>query len=106
MVKRIPKNAWLETWPDGKTYWVWERPIPSDRAFLKMVASYLHKYRSKCGAKTKHHGGRPCQAKVIPGKTRCKWHGGMSTGPRTPEGRERCRQAVLKRWAKWRAQQA
>jgi len=24
---------------------------------------------------------------------RCRMHGGLSTGPRTPEGRERCRMA-------------
>ena len=27
---------------------------------------------------------------------RCHKHGGASTGPRTPEGRERCRQAPLR----------
>ncbi len=104
MVKRIPKNAWLETDPDGRQYWVWERPLPSDRAFLKMATRLLHKHRARCGAKTKHNGGKPCRCKVIPGKNRCKWHGGMSTGPRTPEGKERARQAVIRRWEKWRAE--
>lgn len=64
----------------------------------------MKKRRPDCGAKTKHFGGRPCRAQAMPGKTRCKWHGGMSTGPRTPEGKERSRQAVLRRWAKWRAE--
>lgn len=27
---------------------------------------------------------------------RCRFHGGLSTGPRTAEGRERSRQATLK----------
>ena len=27
---------------------------------------------------------------------RCRMHGGKSTGPRTPEGRERCRKANWK----------
>jgi hypothetical protein len=27
---------------------------------------------------------------------RCRMHGGQSTGPRTAEGRERCRAAVVK----------
>lgn len=97
-MKRIPKNAWLETDADGKSYWVWERPLPSERALLKALVRVLHKCRPKCGARTKRDG-KPCQAKVIPNRTRCKWHGGLSTGPRTPEGRERCRQAVLRRWA-------
>jgi len=25
----------------------------------------------------------------VPGKKRCRWHGGLSTGPKTPEGRAR-----------------
>jgi len=45
--------------------------------------------RVQCGAKTK--AGHPCGAKSIPGKRRCKWHGGCSTGPRTDEGRMRSR---------------
>ena len=30
------------------------------------------------------------------GKARCRIHGGLSTGPRTKDGKERARQAVLK----------
>jgi hypothetical protein len=25
--------------------------------------------------------------------SKCKWHGGLSTGPKTPEGRQRCAEA-------------
>jgi len=32
--------------------------------------------------------GRPCRARALP-NGRCKWHGGRSTGPRTPEGKRR-----------------
>lgn len=32
--------------------------------------------------------GRPCRALALP-SGRCKWHGGMSTGPRTPESKRR-----------------
>ena len=40
-----------------------------------------------CNARTK--SGTPCRAlKLAHG--RCKWHGGLSTGPRTPEGKARC----------------
>ncbi|MEJ7808600.1 MAG: HGGxSTG domain-containing protein [Telluria sp.] len=39
-----------------------------------------------CGAR-RHRDGQPCQAKSQPGKRRCKWHGGCSTGPRTAEGK-------------------
>lgn len=27
------------------------------------------------------------------GKTKCRYHGGASTGPKTPEGRQRCAEA-------------
>jgi len=55
-----------------------------------------------CGAKTRK--GTLCKAKPLPGKTRCKFHGGASTGPKTPDGRERIAEAQRQRWAKWRAQ--
>ena len=41
-----------------------------------------------CGAK-RCRDGQPCQGLSVPGKRRCKWHGGASTGPRTDEGRAR-----------------
>jgi len=52
-----------------------------------------------CGAKTRQ--GTPCKAHAIWSTrsrryTRCRNHGGLSTGPRTPEGMERIRQAVTK----------
>jgi hypothetical protein len=39
----------------------------------------------RCGARTRK--GTPCSAQKIPGRKRCKWHGGLSTGPRSCEGR-------------------
>mgnify|MGYP000882046894 FL=1 len=40
-----------------------------------------------CGAKTR--AGTPCKRKDIYLNGRCKLHGGMSTGPKTPEGKAR-----------------
>jgi hypothetical protein len=54
-----------------------------------------------CDARTKRDG-RPCFAAPVPGNTRCKFHGGMSTGPKTPEGRARIAEAQRRRWAKYR----
>lgn len=54
----------------------------------------------KCGALTRK--GTPCRCKPMPGKRRCKFHGGASTGPKTPEGRERIAKAQRRRWARWR----
>ena len=53
--------------------------------------------RQLCGARTRK--GHPCKAKALPGKRRCKFHGGMSTGPRTREGRQRIAEAQRRRWA-------
>ena len=48
-----------------------------------------------CGAQTRTEDKHPCQR--IAGKSgKCHLHGGHSTGPRTPEGRERQRIAVTK----------
>lgn len=44
--------------------------------------------RVTCGA-TRHRDRQPCQAKSEPGKQRCRFHGGRSTGPRTQEGKKR-----------------
>lgn len=38
-----------------------------------------------CGAK-RSSGPGYCTLRPIKGRTRCKWHGGRSTGPKTPEG--------------------
>ena len=37
-----------------------------------------------------------CKNPALKGKAVCKWHGGMSTGPRTKEGIQRIREAHLK----------
>jgi transcriptional regulator with XRE-family HTH domain len=56
----------------------------------------------KCGARTRK--GRPCQLAPEPGRTRCRVHGGLSTGAKTPEGRARIAEAQRRRWAAWRAE--
>jgi len=50
-----------------------------------------------CGAFARTTG-LPCQAKAMT-NGRCKNHGGMSTGPKTPEGRQAIAQATRKRMA-------
>lgn len=42
--------------------------------------------RKPCAA-ARRRDGKPCRALNEPGKRRCKWHGGLSTGPKTAEGR-------------------
>ncbi len=47
-----------------------------------------------CKAKTRK--GTPCLCLGDGANGRCKLHGGMSTGPRTPEGRERALENLLR----------
>ena len=50
--------------------------------------------RPRCGARTRT--GQACQARAVwdrerdrPRNGRCRLHGGLSTGPKTPEGKAR-----------------
>ncbi len=67
-------------------------------AFKDREAQRATRRRVRCGAKTRK--GTPCRNKSEPGKRRCKFHGGLSTGARTPEGIERIREAQRRRWSK------
>jgi hypothetical protein len=44
-----------------------------------------------------------CQCKPL-ATGLCKFHGGKSTGPRTPEGRARIAEVQRRRWASWRGE--
>jgi hypothetical protein len=46
----------------------------------------------QCKARSKRTGFQ-CKAPAIKGKPVCKAHGGLSTGPKTAQGRERCAEA-------------
>ena len=46
---------------------------------------YTEPERITCGAKTRT--GAPCKRKPIPGKKRCRNHGGLNRSDRTPQGR-------------------
>ena len=58
-----------------------------------MAAYVIHgKDPQRCGAMAKHADpsrvrGRRCRNWPVPGRTRCRFHGGLSTGPKTPEGK-------------------
>ncbi len=52
------------------------------------VPAGANQARVICGAK-RRRDGQPCQGLSVPGKAKCKWHGGASTGPRTDDGRAR-----------------
>lgn len=50
-----------------------------------------------CGARNRRDGSQ-CVAFPVRGSRRCKWHGGMSTGPVTIEGKRRCYAAGIGAW--------
>lgn len=79
-----------------------ERRIAEDlqrrQAQAKTKASRL---RVQCCAKTRK--GMACRNTSEAGRKRCKFHGGMSTGARTPEGIERIREAQHRRWERHRS---
>lgn len=59
-----------------------------------------------CGARTRSNS--PCAKYPIAGERRCRLHGGLSTGPKTAEGRARIAAAQFKhgRYVNWRARRA
>lgn len=85
---------------DGVLGWRdWQQEaLDREMARLRLkVEAKLARRRVKCGAKTRK--GHPCRLLSEPGKHRCKFHGGMSTVPRTPEGKARISEAQRRRWA-------
>jgi hypothetical protein len=58
----------------------------------------------RCGAFARSTG-KPCQAPGNGRGGRCKLHGGMSTGPKTEQGRRRLQEAMKQRWVRKRGEQ-
>ncbi len=57
------------------------RNVNAERRSIDAVAKPV------CGARTRR--GTPCMCKNLLRGGRCRFHGGMSTGPRTTEGKAR-----------------
>lgn len=56
------------------------------------VTTFVATEVPRCQAKSKR-SGLQCRKAAMRGKMVCRTHGGASTGPRTPEGRQRCAEA-------------
>ena len=76
----------------------------ADAQAKEREAARAARRRVVCGARTRK--GTPCRNMSEAGRKRCKFHGGKSTGARTPEGIERIREAQRRRWARVRAAKA
>ena len=59
--------------------------------------------RPLCGATCRD--GHACQARAVPGKKRCRMHGGLSTGAKTEAGRAVIQAVTLRRIRRDRAEQ-
>ena len=120
LAKRSPPRVTRENWTDWNKYgWFTcpgnRRRTCSDPACVigakctRMAELGLagdgsplrRKDRPRCGARTRK--GTPCLVRVEAGKRRRRFHGGLSTGPRTTEGKARIAVAQRRRWGQWRA---
>ena len=52
--------------------------------------------------RSQDRAGGCCQVRAEPGKARCRFHGGKSTGPKTQAGRARIAEAQRFRWRAYR----
>jgi hypothetical protein len=73
-----------------------------DDATIHRLVAYYKDELPRCGARCRD--GHPCQARAAwnedrtaPRNDRCRMHGGLSTGPRTPEGKRRVGEAARQR---------
>lgn len=103
---RLCQNAYFVTRPPSRArprHGV--KPISLGLATLlrsktATIIAARRKASSPCGARTR--AGAACRRKAL-ANGRCRNHGGLSSGPRTPEGRRRIAEVQHRRWAEWRS---
>jgi len=86
---------------DSGDMWQEVQQIEAQLARLQALQKRLGIDRPRCGY-TKHIDGKPCRQPLEPGQRHCKVH---NVGAKTPEGRQRIREAQWRRWERWRAAQ-
>ena len=66
------------------------------------MAGRFKSEQEKCLAycRARPHGPR-CQARKLPGRSRCRYHAGLSTGPRSEEGKATVTKNISNAFAKW-----
>jgi hypothetical protein len=74
------------------TYDVMSKLQPEPKSYITTLGGRVRCLQ--CSAKSKRTGVQ-CQAVALSGKTKCRVHGGLSTGPRTAEGKARIAAARL-----------
>lgn len=61
----------------------------------------IRRYRPAMCHALAHSTGDWCRKRPVKGMTRCRWHGGLSTGPRTREGKARAVAAMVEGRKRW-----
>jgi len=80
-----------------------QRPFEDMHGRVRIIGWNEHKCdRPKCGARTRVGGS--CKAPAARGKARCRMHGGLSTGPKTAEGKARTLAACKAGFQRWVAE--
>jgi hypothetical protein len=75
--------------------------LRNERRALDEEWARLRELRDQpCGAMTR--AGYPCRRRGFGRGGRCPNHGGLSTGPKTQDGKLRIAEAQRKRWQRWR----
>lgn len=88
---------------DTQQEWVDRQCQKELKRLTERAKKQAARLRVPCLAKTRK--GRPCKLMSEAGRSRCKFHGGMSTGPRTPEGKARIAKFQRMRWQRYRDNQ-
>jgi hypothetical protein len=75
-------------------------PVMGKRYKFQGLSKWGSRDKQRCGAKL-HNKLAACRRWLVPGRTRCRLHGGLSTGARTPEGKARVRAALIDGRQRW-----
>ncbi len=73
------------------------------KARSKKIRDLIHQAAMTCGAHARSTGQPTCKlppASLTTGNGRCRFHGGLSTGPRTVAGYQRLLESLQRRWAR------
>lgn len=73
----------------GKGQWGGGEQNPMDTPRTRQGSDFSAIPEDRCGARTR--AGTPCRLHAMYFSTRCKFHGGLSTGPKTEAGKEQAR---------------
>lgn len=96
--REIRKQAIADMRASNKPFIVYEcagrwLELVAGRGRSKRVCGAMKKTGERCRSKELHRGGK------------CKFHGGLSTGARTPEGKARAIAAMRAGYSRWRMEQ-